>query len=98
MHILSMFFSAILQVLLVGVIVGAGLPALFSLGIKSLAYGTGGEAEVDHAPGHPIGKLVAYLCFALVIASIAVGIAIVVSSGLGYRIDFSNIIPVFQKK
>lgn len=98
MHILSLFFSAIFQVLLVGLIVGAGLPALFSIGIKSLAHGTGGDAELSHEAGHPIGKVVAYFCFALVLASIAMGIAIVVSSGLGYKVDFSHVIPAFEKK
>lgn len=98
MHMFSLFLTAIGQVALVGVIVGAGLPALFSVGIRALAYGAGGDAETSHEAGHPIGTVIAYICFALVVACIGLGIAIVVSSGLGYRVDFSHVIPTFAKK
>ncbi|MEL4357370.1 MULTISPECIES: hypothetical protein [unclassified Luteococcus] len=94
----QIFVSAILQVLLIGLLVGAGLPALFSVGIRAMAYGVGGDAETSHAAGHPVGKLVGYLCFALVLLSIAMGISIVVSSGLGYKVSFAHVIPTFIKK
>ncbi|WP_415085947.1 hypothetical protein [Micropruina sp.] len=84
--------------LLVGVVIGAGLPALFAFGIRTLAIGAGGDAEVGHEPGKPAMKLVAYLCFALVLAVIAIGIAIIVSSGFGYNVSFDNIFPTFVKK
>lgn len=95
---LELFASSIGKVLGIGLIVGAGLPALFALGIKSMAYGVGGDAEVDHAAGHPVGKLVGYLCFAIVLVAIAVGIAIIVSSGLGYSVSFEHVFPTFAKK
>ncbi len=98
MHMLSLFFAAIFQVLLVGILVGAGLPALFSVGIKALAWGAGGDAEVSHEAGNPAGTVLAYLCFALVIVFIGLGIAIVVASGLGYHVDFAHVIPTFTKK
>ena len=43
----ELFFSAIGQVLLIGVLIGAGLPAIFALGVRSLAYGAGGDAIQD---------------------------------------------------
>lgn len=95
---LKLFFDDIVMVLLVGIVIGAGLPAIFAVGIRSLAYGTGGDAEVTHEAGHPIGKLVGYLCFAIVLAVIAMGITIVVSGGFGYTVDFSHVIPAFHKK
>lgn len=94
----KLFFDAILMVLVVGVVVGAGLPAIFALGIKALAYGAGGDAEMSHEAGHPIGTVVGYLLFAVVLAVIAMGISIVVSSGLGYAVNFSHVIPTFHKK
>ncbi|GAA1387943.1 hypothetical protein [Luteococcus peritonei] len=97
-NMLSMFFSAIGQVLLIGLLVGAGLPALFSVGIKAMAYGVGGDAEISHESGHPVGKVIGYLCFALVLACIALGISIVVSSGLGYKVSFENVFPSFVEK
>ncbi len=95
---LELFASSIGKVLGIGLIVGAGLPALFALGIKSMAYGVGGDAEVDHAAGHPVGKILGYLCFAIVLAAIAAGIAIIVSSGFGYSVSFEHIVPTFAKK
>lgn len=95
---IKLFFEDILLVLAVGVVVGAGLPAVFAAGIRALAWGAGGDAEVSHEAGHPAGKVIAYLCFAVVLAVIAMGISIVVSSGLGYKVDFSHVIPTFHKK
>lgn len=97
MHILNLFLKAIVDVLLVGVVIGAGLPALFSVGIKAMAWGAGGDAELSHEAGHPAGKAIGYLCFALVVLFIALGITIVVASGMGYHADFSHGLPAFEK-
>ncbi|MDN5563249.1 hypothetical protein EDD41_2826 [Luteococcus japonicus] len=94
----ELFLNAVLQILLVGLLVGAGLPALFSLGIKAMAYGAGGDAEISHEAGHPVGTVVGYLCFVLVLVAIAMGISIVVSSGLGYKVSFQHVFPNFTKK
>lgn len=94
----ELFLNAVLQILLVGLLVGAGLPALFSLGIKAMAYGAGGDAEISHEAGHPVGTVVGYLCFVLVLVAIAMGISIVVSSGLGYKVSFQHVFPTFTKK
>ena len=74
------------------------LPALFAVGIRAFAIGAGGSAEVDHAPGRPAMKLVAYLCFAVVLAVIAIGLAIIISSGFGYQVSFEHVFPTFVKK
>lgn len=94
----QLFSAAVGQVALVAVLIGAGLPALFAFGIRALASGAGGAAEVGNEPGRPAMKLVAYLCFALVLGVIAVGIAIIVSSGFGYHVSFEHVFPTFVKK
>jgi hypothetical protein len=81
------------QVLLAGMILGAGLPAVFALGIRSLAFGTGGAAETDGGDPHPIGKVLAGACFAVVVAGIALGITIVVSTGFGKAVSFEHVYP-----
>ena len=87
------------QVLLAAVILGAGLPAIFSLGMRALAYGTGGTAEVAvETKPHPVGKALAGICFGVVIAAIVLGIAWIVGTGMGYRLSFDHIYPVFVKK
>ncbi|WP_040160871.1 hypothetical protein [Nigerium massiliense] len=94
---MQLFLTAIGQVLLIGVLIGAGLPAIFAFGIRFLAYGAGGDAEVSHEKPHPLGTVLGYLCIAIVLAVILLGIAIIVSSGFGYHVSFEHIIPTFKK-
>jgi len=87
------------RVLLVGLVLGAGLPALFALGVRSMAWGTGGDAEV-HAEGfapkpHRVGVIIAYVLFAAVIAIVILGISYIVAHGLGYELTFEGLMPVF---
>ena len=51
LHNLGLLFDAAWKVLAVGLLLGAGLPALFALGIRSMAYGVGGAAEPDSSAG-----------------------------------------------
>ncbi len=95
---LALLASAAWKVLAVSLLVGAGLPALFAVGVKAMAYGAGGDAELDHAAGHPIGKIVGIAIFALVLFFIGTGIAIVVASGLGQTVSFEHIYPTFAPK
>ncbi|MFZ2515583.1 MAG: hypothetical protein WAW82_07955 [Candidatus Lutibacillus vidarii] len=86
------------RVLLVGLVLGAGLPAVFALGIRAAASGVGGDAEVSRSRAHPLGRLLAVLCFGLVLAGVVVGITYVVASGLGKTISFEHIYPVIVPK
>lgn len=99
MNNVSLALDAAWKVLVAGLILGAGLPAVFAMGIRSLAYGTGGAAEVDStAAPHPIGRLGAAVCFAVVVAAIALGITYIVASGFGKALDFSHVYPVIVDK
>jgi len=85
------------QVLLVALVLGAGLPVVFALGIRALAWGTGGAAE--RAPGvrpHPAGRVAAVVCFAVVVLAVALGITVVVSSGLGKAVSFNQGYPTLE--
>ena len=83
-------WGALGQVVLVGVLVGAGVPALFALGLRLLtlparatAVGAGGTHDGD-MPGAGPGlarRLAGYLCLALCVAAIATGLAFLVSGG-----------------
>jgi hypothetical protein len=91
------------RVLLAGLALGAGLPILFALGIRSLAWSTGGEPEVRDsgviAPTpRPIGKVLAYALFAIVVLGILLGIAFIVASGFGKAISFEHIFPTIVDK
>ncbi|CAM3766408.1 hypothetical protein [Nocardioides zeicaulis] len=86
------------QVLLAGLVLGAGLPAVFALGIRSAAWGTGGAAEVDGGTPHPAGRALALLCFAVVLAGVALGITFIVASGFGRELSFAHVYPTLVEK
>jgi hypothetical protein len=86
------------QVLLAGLLLGAGLPSVFALGIRSLAWGTGGAAEVDDGSPHPVGRVLATLCFGVVLAGVALGITFIVASGFGMALSFEHIYPTLVEK
>ncbi|PJI86633.1 hypothetical protein [Luteimicrobium subarcticum] len=71
--------AALGRVVLVSLLVGAGLPALFAVGIKMLApaappqQGAPGTAVAATRPS-PARLLVASVCFGIVLAAIAWGV------------------------
>jgi hypothetical protein len=87
------------QVLFAALLLGAGLPVIFALGMRSLAFGTGGTAEVAVASRpHPLGKVIAYTCFGVVVLAIVLGISWIVGTGMGYSLVFDHLLPAFRKK
>ena len=85
--------------LALSLLLGAGLPMIFGLGVRFLALSAGRDAGVvDHAQPNPLGKVLAVLCFLLVLAGVAVGITIVVASGFGKAVSFEHIYPVLVNK
>lgn len=87
------------QVLFAALLLGAGLPAMFALGMKALAYGSGGTAEVAiNSKPRAIGKVLAAVCFGTVVVAILLGISWIVGTGMGYSLVFDHLIPSFRKK
>lgn len=82
MEILTHALSAIWQVLVVGLLLGAGLPALFALGMLSLSSGrmagSDGHLRSDAPPVTALGKIGAIVCFGLVVAVATFGLAVIV--------------------
>lgn len=103
MHNLGFALEGAWQVLVAGLILGAGLPTLFALGIRSLAYGAGGDAE-EHGTGvtgptpHPIGTVIGWVLFAIVLLVVLLGITFIVASGFGKELSFEHIIPTIVDK
>jgi len=77
------------RVLLVGILLGAGLPMIFALGIRALSYGVGGAADIETHEPHLIGKVLAGLCFTVVIAAVLAGVGAIVASGFDWELGFS---------
>ena len=86
------------QVLVAGLLLGAGLPLVFALGIRSLAWAEGGKAEKSRAEPRPVGRLLAWLCFGVVILGILMGLMVIISSGVGLEVEFRGIVPVLQRE
>jgi hypothetical protein len=77
-------YKALWEIVVVGLLAGAGLPAIFALGMRALAIP--GKSHVrtsdrELVGGSPAGTAVAALCFLIVLGAIGYGIYIVVASG-----------------
>lgn len=77
MHMLTDSLSALWQVTAVGLVLGAGLPALFALGLRSLSLGRTATEGAEHEVS-ALGRLGAIVCFGIVVASALFGIAVIV--------------------
>ncbi|RRD06320.1 hypothetical protein EII34_04190 [Arachnia propionica] len=84
------------QVLLAGLLLGAGLPAIFALGIRVLSVGAAGTPD-DPQPTW-LGRSLAGICFAVVGLGILAGIGTIVAHGFGAQLTFDGIIPVFVRR
>lgn len=148
MHNLGFALDGAWQVLLAGLALGAGLPVLFALGIRSLAWGAGAttsatptapsavpvttsafsaatagamlngasgpasavlngspritpagaSASAVAGPRRPLGTVLGYALFAVVIIGVLLGLTFIVASGFGYKLDFSTIYPTLVAK
>jgi len=72
--------NALSQVLLVGLVLGVGLPVLFAVGVRSLNTGrtvvTTGPGEVTKASSTGIAGAAA--CFGICVAAVAFGIVVII--------------------
>ncbi len=82
MDVLMKSLTAVWQVALGALILGAGLPALFALGLRSLH---GNQTLVATSGGAPqvskpttIGKVGAVICFGIVILAVLFGLVVIV--------------------
>ncbi len=77
----SNLFGSLIDVTLVGILLGAGLPALFAVGIR-LAHGPSAvtaDGTVSHHAS-PLGKAAATICFGIIIIAVMAGILWVTKS------------------
>jgi hypothetical protein len=75
---------ALWKIIVVGLICGAGLPALFAIGLRALSIPRAGQpataaGEDRIIGGNPVGMAAATVCFAVVLAAIGWGIYIIVA-------------------
>jgi hypothetical protein len=82
--------TALWQIVVVGLIAGAGLPALFAIGMRMLSLPGGGRAQTAGAQseesdtlvgGNVAGMIAGALCFLIVLAAIGWGIYAIYQAG-----------------
>jgi hypothetical protein len=73
---------ALWRILVVGLLAGAGLPAVFAVGLRALSTSDTGRAQVagGTVTRNPAGIAAAGACFAIVLAAIGYGIYLIVST------------------
>lgn len=76
------------RVLLVGALFGAGLPALFALGLRLHAAGAG-DVDGSGADRRPAYTALGYLLFAIVIAAVVTGVLWITRSSLHHYLGIS---------
>jgi hypothetical protein len=77
--------SALWRIVVLGLICGAGLPALFAVGLKALNVGetdspAGASSSAVVTTRNPVALAAAGLCFAVVLAAIGWGIYFIVAA------------------
>ncbi len=92
------YLESIFKVLFVGLVLGAGLPALFATGMLAYSFGAGGE-EADHLmhkPNPPL-KFVGILLFAFVAFVIVTAVAWITRATIIHHFGV-DLFPMFPKK
>ena len=92
------YLESILTVLVVGLILGAGLPALFATGMLAYSHGAGGE-EADHLmhKPNPALKYLGILLFVVVAFVILTGVAWITNSTIMHHFGV-DLFPMISKK
>ena len=92
------YFQSILTVLAVGLVLGAGLPAIFAAGMLAYSHGAGGE-EADHLihKANPPLKYLGILLFVVVGLVIVTGVAWITKSKILHHFGI-DLFPMFAKK
>jgi hypothetical protein len=92
------YLESILKVLVVGLVLGAGLPALFGVGMLAYSHGAGGE-EADHVihKANPPLKYLGILLFVFVALVIVTAVAWITRATIIHHFGI-DLFPMFPKK
>ena len=79
-------YEAVLQIIIAGLLIGAGLPALFSLAVRLNAEGVG---VVDHggtvSQRNPLLGALSWVIFAVVLTAVIVGVLFIARDFIGHH-------------
>lgn len=78
-------YVAASRILMFGLLVGAGLPALFAVGVRLNAAGTGTVHDGVGASRNPVLAALSWLIFGLILAVVIAGVLFVARDFLGHH-------------
>lgn len=87
MHTFNAIAKSLGEVTLIALLLGAGLPLIFTVGIR---FWSMEPATVEGAPAaarNPIASAVAYLCFAIVVVAVVLGILYIAKDFISHSFD-----------
>ncbi|WP_027500693.1 hypothetical protein [Rhodococcus sp. UNC363MFTsu5.1] len=84
MDLLSKTVDSLWQVIAVGLLLGAGLPAIFALGLRALDSGSATDPATATTTRRPVAVIAAGTCFAVVIVAIITGILFIMQGFLSH--------------
>ena len=98
-----LFLEAAAQVAVIALVLGAGLPTLFAVGVRSFAVAGGAGSDDRSGSGTPplppaLLRSIGVLCFAVVVTAVLVGLTIIVATGFGQEVSFDHVFPTFTPK
>ncbi|MGE2724547.1 hypothetical protein [Mycolicibacterium pulveris] len=77
-------YIAALKILAVGLLIGAGLPALFAIGIRLNAAGSG-ATENAAAQRNPMLVALSWALFAVVVVAVVIGVLFIARDFIGHQ-------------
>lgn len=101
MNTISLALKGASNVLFAGLVFGVGLPVIYALAMRALTIGASVDTDPDGAPRlHPTAssKAITALLLAVIVGGVALGITIIVASGLGKVVTFDHVIPMLVDK
>jgi hypothetical protein len=95
----QLFIDAAWKVLVAGLVLGAGIPALFAAGVRLTAVGTPGADPSGTATApRAVPLFLGSLCFLLAALAVALGITVVIAAGAGKMVSFDHVYPTIVDK
>jgi len=89
---MHLFFDSAWRVAVWGLVLGAGVPLVFAVGVRQFA-GTSDTTEPS-----ALNRALGVLCYALLVFTIVAGLMVIIAAGLGKAVSFEHVFPTFVAK
>ncbi len=97
MDMITLALDGAWKVLAAGLVLGAGLPALFALSVRGMAMANG-TALLGATKARPWGRVLAWALLAVILLAVAYGLMFIVATGFGKTVSFEHVFPLIVDK